>query len=384
MTALLFICCEEEHMDRKGVELRCVINGTDMKADLISIKGETNETLIKLCCDKDWSIKTAPSSWLEVMPTSGKGDAIVSILTKTNLSTDYRVGTIVASCNDGNTTLPVVQEGTWFEISEDTLHFDSTIGLDSVRIRTNVTCDITASETWIKAFCNFVEEDSYIIIETTENLNNGSRLGYVYISSAIYSHTISIIQDGKKTNAYIDLGLPSGLLWATHNLGASVPEEFGNYYAWGETSTKNDYTLYTYIWYDKKNDIITKYYNSSGSQSNLELSDDAAFVEWGDNWHIPTNADWEELLNNDNCIWEWTNQNNMDGCKVTSRSNGNSLFLPAAGYYSGEELLHAGEDGLYWTSSSNQENAWYMDLKKLSTKNTNNRCLGFTIRPVRN
>ena len=122
---------------------------------------------------------------------------------------------------------------------------------------------------------------------------------------------------------YVDLGLPSGLLWATCNVGANAPEEYGNYYAWGETETKSSYDASNSKTYRKRNlpsDI------SGNSQY------DAARKNWGGSWRMPTRDEFEELLKY--CTWTWTSRNGKNGYEVQSKKNGNSIFLPAAGYWS--------------------------------------------------
>ena len=159
--------------------------------------------------------------------------------------------------------------------------------------------------------------------------------------------------DGVCTIAYVDLGLPSGLLWATCNIGASSPEDYGDYYAWGETETKSNYSWSTYKWYNGSETTMTKYCTSSSygtvdNKTTLDLEDDVAHVKWGGSWRMPTKSEQEELHNS--CTWTWTTQNGTNGYKVTG-TNGNSIFLPAAGcrYYT--SLDYAGSHGLYWSSS---------------------------------
>ncbi len=156
---------------------------------------------------------------------------------------------------------------------------------------------------------------------------------------------------------YVDLGLPSGLLWATMNIGAAAPENSGYYFAWGETKTKSKYNWYTYEHCEGDQHSLTKYneyadYGTVDNKAVLELSDDAAHVVWGGDWRMPTIGEWQELL--DNCMIEWVEDykgNGVSGRLVTSSANGNTLFLPAAGYRSDSEYKGVGILGYYSSSS---------------------------------
>ncbi|MBR5831997.1 MAG: hypothetical protein IKY79_05210 [Bacteroidales bacterium] len=137
--------------------------------------------------------------------------------------------------------------------------------------------------------------------------------------------------------AYVDLGLPSGLKWATCNVGATTPEEYGNYYAWGETTTKTEYTEENYTLYGQELGDI------SGNTTY-----DVARANWGSTWRMPTKEELEELANN--CTWTWITQNGVNGMKVVG-SNGNSIFLPASGVINGSLLDGVGLGGNIWTST---------------------------------
>ena len=141
---------------------------------------------------------------------------------------------------------------------------------------------------------------------------------------------------------YVDLGL--SVKWATCNVGASKPEEYGSHYAWGETSTKSHYSPDNSVTRGKiLNDI-------SGNPTY-----DVARKEWGSTWRLPTKAEFDELIRQ--CIWTWTKQNGINGYKVTSKKNGNSIFLPAAGCRDGTSLRYQGAGGYYWSSTSGESNS---------------------------
>lgn len=187
-------------------------------------------------------------------------------------------------------------------------------------------------------FCAIAMTTMYACTKDNSNLNNesgGSSGG------------------GNGTNnghAYVDLGLPSGILWATCNVGAETPEEIGNRFAWGETEPKTTYDFSTYRWcnWDGINAPLTKYcissnYGYHGFTDNLYSllpEDDAATANWGKGWSIPSDMQWYELFQNTHNAW--TTQNGVAGRRFVA-SNGNSLFLPASGYW----CNHLGSSSIY-------------------------------------
>ena len=204
--------------------------------------------------------------------------------------------------------------------------------------------------------------------------------------------TFTTADDCVNGHAYVDLGLPSGLLWATCNVGANAPEDYGDYFAWGETTTKTDYSWSTYQYCNGSNSTMTKYctnadYGNNGfvdNQTTLFPEDDAATANWGSGWRMPTKEEWQELYNNTTVTW--TTQNGVNG-RLFTASNGNSLFLPAAGYRSDSSLYGAGSYGYYWSSSlyaGYPGDAWYLyfysDNYGMSYYD---RYYGRSVRPVR-
>lgn len=186
---------------------------------------------------------------------------------------------------------------------------------------------------------------------------------------------------------YVDLGL--SVKWATMNVGASKAEDYGSYFAWGETTTKTTYNWSTYKYCNGSYDSLTKYntnssYGTVDNKTQLELSDDAAHVNWGGAWRMPTDAEMTELR--ENCTWTWTTQNGVNGYKVTSKTNGNSIFLPAAGYRDYSDLSNAGSYGDYWSSSlftDGPYDAWNVYFYSSNVYGGYvNRYYGFSVRPV--
>ncbi|MBR6758644.1 MAG: hypothetical protein IKM35_09290, partial [Bacteroidaceae bacterium] len=181
-------------------------------------------------------------------------------------------------------------------------------------------------------------------------------------------------ENRKKYNGreWVDLGLPSGLKWATCNVGADKPEECGNYYAWGETETKSEYTEDNCVTWEKNLGDI------SGDSHY-----DAARRNWGGSWRMPTAAECQELI--DNCTGTWTTQGGHKGYQVTGK-NGNSIFLPAAGWYYGSSLDCQRKYGLYLSSTpyeSYTKDAYYLGFNS-SDRSVYwyRRFYGRTVRPV--
>lgn len=217
-----------------------------------------------------------------------------------------------------------------------------------------------------------------------------------FIANTVDSITFSeqeLIVDYANGYQYVDMGLPSGLLWATCNIGAKTSTEFGDYYAWGETETKESYTNKTYKWYEDSDEIVEIKYSdlfkadaSGNIRTLLELVDDAANVKLGGNWRMPTREEFEELLhpaNTDLCL---VSKNDVKGYLVVSKKNGNTLFLPAAGFKLADEITGVEDEYYYWTSEHAEEGLGVANVVgnfygSLDVRPFN-RPIGCTIRPV--
>ena len=177
--------------------------------------------------------------------------------------------------------------------------------------------------------------------------------GKNFVAGTAYAYHLTKGEKPEIPEYAVDLGLPSGTLWADRNVGADTPEAYGDYFAWGETDPKDFYIWSTYEWYNGSYGTMTKYccnksLGTIDSKKTLDLEDDAAYVNMGADWRMPTSTEQRELL--DNCTWTWTTQNGMNGCKVTGPNN-NSIFLPAAGYRVNGLLNQESYYGYYWSSS---------------------------------
>ena len=173
-------------------------------------------------------------------------------------------------------------------------------------------------------------------------------------------------------HGYVDLGLPSGKKWATCNVGATTPEGYGNYYAWGETSPKAEYTWENSVTYGEQ---------MSDLSGNPQY--DAATANWGGGWRMPTKDEMNELENN--CEWEWTQVNGVHGARVVG-PNGNCIFLPAVGIRGGSSLGDDGRIGRYWSSTpdeSGTDHSYYLYFDcGYHNVDWNLRSLGLSVRPV--
>lgn len=206
---------------------------------------------------------------------------------------------------------------------------------------------------------------------------------------------------------YVDLGLPSGTLWATMNVGAVSPEDFGGYYAWGETKAyseedvsnarnysftksyvRENFSWNTYKWGLSKS--LTKYcatseYGTVDGRKTLELSDDAAYVNWGSGWRMPDFDEVVELFNG--CKWTSGAFHDVWGYWGVSKYNGNKIFLPGSGYR-GPSSLRDGLYGYYWSSTldenySHSALGLFFDATRFLTKFNSERCYGRPVRAVR-
>ena len=222
----------------------------------------------------------------------------------------------------------------------------------------NESFEITATcANTYKAYVNGIETVLPYTVTQTYQQQNIVVSGYGYGINLQNSDTVeqSFVVPAKHFDEYVDLGLPSGTLWATRNIGANSPVEYGDYFAWGETEPKEIYSWDTYKWCRVYDDWFTKYctdeeYGYNGFTDNkrkLDPEDDAAYVNWGSSWRMPTKKQQNELR--DKCTWTWTTLDGVNGRLVTG-PNGNTIFLPAAGECSDSGLRHDGSWGYYWSS----------------------------------
>ena len=296
-----------------------------------------------------------------------------------------------------------------YSLEVSTLPADN-IGISSCTLHGKVTSELEAIPFapffYYSESANTIEEmiDSGIRVDVMSNsdktfsqklsnLNPESQYYYVagYQLDGIDSFgEISTFTTNHQVLEAVDLGL--SVKWASCNIGASVPEEHGCYYTWGEVKTKNSYSLYNYKWYKSSSyngsgTEFTKYCTSSWSSNpddkhELDPEDDAAYFVTKGSWHMPTNAQIKELFNN--CTWDYTTRNGVTGYNVTSKINGNSIFLPESGVFNGTNC-YVGQSASYFSTytlgDGTANTIYFYGTSRLELGRTY-RYLGHTVRPV--
>lgn len=349
-------------------------------------------TQVSLSSDTDWKIESG-ADWLTASVSSGSDNASVTITAGDNPSSASRSSKVtVTSPGLTPVSIAVSQAARYLRTSVDTLIFFGKGGTsDAVLIETDGVCEITNTAPWITV--NRLSSTQFTVTATDYTEGSEDReatltLSLTDVTSGTVSRNIVITQSLKAQPQYVDLGL--SVLWATFNVGAVSQEDYGDYFAWGETSPKTNYSWSTCKYCNGSEDYLTKYctdsyYGTIDNKTVLDLSDDAARVLWGGRWRMPTRAEFEELVNG--CTWTWTTQNGVNGYKVVSKNNSNCIFLPAAGCCNDANLSYAGDGGNYWSRSLDENNpvcSWFLNfgLDNHATYNYGSRYSGHSVRPV--
>ena len=231
------------------------------------------------------------------------------------------------------------------------------------------------------AFAESYVEDKVLVVPHGRKSWYESAVGWKEFGIITESDDEAIIIRGA-----VDLGL--SVKWATCNVGAEKPEDQGQYYAWGETDEKTDYSWGTYKWCNGSDVTLTKYNSDSNygivdNKTMIDLEDDVAHVKWGGDWRMPTQ---EEFLELKSCTWIWTTVNGVNGYLVTSKKTGYTkrcIFIPASGYYSDSSLSDFGALGFYWTNyvHSRQPTCFRFGPSFRQLYGVY-RCRGYSVRPV--
>ena len=308
-------------------------------------------------------------------------------LVSTGSATDITYNSATISSSFRNTTITSYDElGVQYSESKETLENGSG--------KFKRTKEVTEGNIFTITLTNLTEQTTYYYRAYVITYNNTTYLGE---TKSFTTPKNTVDYNG---HAWVDLGLPSGTKWATMNIGASKPEDFGDYYAWGETTTKTSYTPDNYKWKGLTTDeLIARGVVNKVTASNylLTASYDVATIKWGSVWRMPTHSEIYELEQYTKITA--TTQNGVDGFLLTSTINKNSIFLPATGYMNENGLQNgrsSGSDPWYrttcWSSELNQyydeksialwiDNGSSYGMKNIGYTGANRYC-GSPIRPV--
>ena len=390
-------------VDRRSAVVNIVNSEYDIKQEILVVQSEfvpelkvNREKLenisynvsieeVRIESNISWEAST-DAEWIEITPKSGLSGVttmIINVNKNTSVESRSSVIRIVNSEYDIEQEILVTQSE-WFpelKVNIEKLENISNNGsTEEIRIESNISWEASVDVDWIEISPKSGESGvCTMTIVVGENVLEESREGIITLKNQEYLLTTEVIIQQQPLPIingykYVDLGLPSGLKWATCNVGADSPEEYGDYYAWGEIETKSEYT-----------EDNSKTYRESMSDISGNAMYDVARAKWGGSWRMPTKEEFNEL--SQKCQWQGTTQNGKNGYKVTG-PNGNSIFLPAAGLRDGSSLIGAGQNGRYWSSTPAESNdffAYYLYLTfdpSFIDVNWTNRSHGQSVRPV--
>lgn len=269
---------------------------------------------------------------------------------------------------------------------DDSIDFDLS-GLDYIQCN-GINAVLSAKNKLLRSLNNILAVEMKNAAE--EPVEEECKGGNTY--SSVHNHKETSAKTSGMINGheFVDLGLPSGLKWATCNVGAATPEEYGDHYAWGEVKTKRVYDIDSYVYAQKRAVFFLEYlygkpirysYNDIG----LDIKGtqyDVARKKWGGSWRIPTIEEFQELI--DNCVWEWKIKSGNEGYWLTSKKNGNGIFLPASGMRYDSSFDCANEEGKYWSATLFDEydaNFLFFDVEEYECT-IGGRLYGHSVRPV--
>ena len=378
--------------DRYGINIKLNISqeagvpNIKTSSERLEFEEEGGLAEIKVSSSVSWEA-SADVDWISISPKSGvSGVTTMTINVNKNTSFESR-SSVIRNVNSEygiDEEILVVQSESVPELKVNVEKLENISyngSIEEIRIESNISWEASVDVDWIEISPKSgVSGVCTMTIVVGENVLEESREGIITLKNEEYSLTVYVnIQQNKcgpKINGHesVDLGLPSGLKWATCNVGANSPEDYGDYYAWGEIETKSEY-------YESN----SKTYGKSMSDISGNATYDVARAKWGGSWRLPTKEEFSELRQK--CRWQWTTQNGKKGYKVTG-PNGNSIFLPAAGCYNGRfGLIEVGQWGHYWSSTPyNHNNGTEAYSLTIATNSLNlfysNRYLGVSVRPV--
>ncbi len=357
----------------------------DISSPLLSFGSQGGDVKVSIKTNDGWSASTT-CEWIELSDTIGNTDCNVILKVLDNNTATDRDGTVIITPNHFNpVSLTVNQRCRYLELSDSALIFWYSDTTKDMIVYTDGEFEAYSDCSWLSfdnddnklivKVCGFDEEES--VIDTIKVALKGLSSGTLIKKVPVYLYGTN--------DCFVDLGL--SVKWAVRNVGANSIEDYGDYYAWGETEPyyedgHSQDAGYGYgddsglFWKDGKSEgynwssykycngtktSLTKYCDNgiygdgcfTDQKRYLDLEDDAANVNWGGAWRMPTYEDYQELINPNNCSYSWTTQNGVKGYKVTSKKpgyEGRSIFLPAAGCRSGTSLIDVGSVGHYWSN----------------------------------
>ena len=365
----------------------------------LNFSSKGGSTQVTLNSNDSWTA-TVSNDWISLSTNEGNGNGNLTITTVNNPSSNARSGYVdVVPVAAKPIRITVNQAARYLKVSPATIYLNGKGGYPvPITISTDGTAKVTTQNRWLSIN---KESDNRFTITATAN-GNPVRTGTVTISltdltDGALSTSVTVIQDNMNEPYHnghecVDLGL--SVRWATCNVGANKPENYGSYYGWGEYESKSRYTWTEYRFCVGENPVRLSKYNTASmrgaidNKTTLEPSDDAAQVKWGGGWRTPTYAEYQELISE--CTWTWTQQNGVNGYKINSNKPGftqNYIFMPAAGMYYDKDLNDPGSIGAYWSSSldsSNPTSAWEFNFDDMSysTGTKYGRDCGRSVRPV--
>ena len=371
---LLVVSCVYD----EGLSIEDVLKVSDNTFEFTAAGDEIEFTIESYC---GWEIK-CEADWVSFSDYEGNSKDVKNVLTVSeNLSVNARTvqAEIINDRYGINIKLNISQEAgvPYIKTSSERLEFEEEGGVAEIKVESTVSWEASADVDWISISPKSgLSGVTTMIIVVGENVLEEYREGIITLKNQEYLLTTEVIiqQLSHPIKGYeyvVDLGLPSGLKWATCNVGANSPEEYGDYYAWGEIEIKSEYT-----------DDNSKTYGKSMSDISGNSMYDVARAKWGGSWRLPTALELGELESK--CKWEWTTINGKEGYKVTG-PNGNSIFLSAAGRCT-SSLGRAGKYGYYWSSTPHEgygDQAYELCFDS-SYRNVDSgyRCHGHSVRPV--
>lgn len=337
----------------------------------LSFSREAGEVKVAFQINVDWSMEViAPegtsSSWLSVEPASGAA-GLHKILVRVTANDTYesRSAKLHLMCGNSKVAEIAVTQDCEYAVllSREDYNVSYEATTIDVELKSNVDFEYQILCSWVRESTNATRglATHNLVFEVDGNDRWGKdREARIIFRNSEYAvaDTLTLVQEGKPIpEGAVDLGL--SVLWASCNVGADVPEDYGSYFAWGETEEKGSYTMATYK-YVRDLDGDGEYYDDDANWINIGsnisgTSYDVAHVKWGGSWRMPTSDEIKELFNN--CHWEWTSQNGVKGIKFFGLYD-STIFLPAAGHRFEEEVYDRGSKYVkYWSGTLDENNS---------------------------